>query len=158
MRKKKKSIFDIRIPVWLEFVLLGATMLVFQTNIRGPLWALSMIIISLGAVAIVLWLLGSLLVFVAKHSPNSELAKGFNAGFSDAVEGGEITDNDERNIAIRHRTGAETYRIMKRMYSALLILLIVMQVELAVTLVFLAVRITGRALHARLYHKFSNEM
>jgi len=136
----------------LLLALVGVAMLLFQAGIEGLLLALPIAIISLGgilAIAGLIMLVGRLM---------ARKGSAFAKEVADSDKELDILEGDERNIAISHRTSYNQLLYTGWLDSALLIFLMVMQVELVVTLVFLAAFAVKVIVYALLRHKYNKEM
>ena len=127
-------------------------MLLFQVDIEGGLLALPIVFISFGGIAAIT-AIGMLIVrFVLRKNSTfvNEMAKLDKDIY--------IDEDDERNIAIKHRVMYMLSIFASWLEVALLIFLMVMQVELVVTLVFLIVFVSKIFIHPFLRYKYSREM
>jgi hypothetical protein len=136
----------------LSAILLGVVMLIFQSGIEGLWIVLPISIIGFGGI---LSVMGIVMIGVRL---TVRKGSGFAKEIADNDKNIHILENDERIIAILHKA---TYNM--RLYtgwldSALLMFLIIMQVELAVTLVFLAVVLVRIIVFAVLRRKYDREM
>jgi len=136
----------------LLFALAGVVMLLFQVGIEGMLVILPIVIISIGGIIAI----NGFIILVGRLMARRSSA--FAKEIEDSDKEVDILEDDERNIAISHKALATTYNYMNWLTSPLLIFLIMMQVELAVTLVFLAVLVARVIIHALLRRKYSKEM
>ena len=70
----------------------------------------------------------------------------------------EIDTKDERNIIISYKAKAMTYNFSLILFSALIMFLAIVQVELYITLVFVGVYLLMIFLHIYFISKYSKEM
>ena len=150
--KKTIKIGLVNIGGGLGFILVGVAMLLFQVGIEGILIALPIAIISLGGILAICGLIILLGRLAARNG--SEFAN----EVADGDKNIEILEGDERNIAINHKTSHNLRLYTGWIDLALLIFLIVMQVELVVTLAFLAVFAVRLIIFTLLRYKYSKEM
>jgi len=150
--KKTVKIAFISIGGGLLFALVGVTMLLFQAGIEGLLIALPITIISIGCIIAANGLI--LLAGRLMARKGSTFAKEIADGDKEI----DILEGDERNVAISRRAAATTFICTGWMNSALLIFLIVMQVQLVITLVFLAALIAKAIVLVFLRLKYNKEM
>jgi len=136
----------------LLLVLVGIAMLLFQVGIEGLLLTLPIAIISIGGIFAIVGL--AMLVGRLFARKGSAFAK--EVANSDKEI--DIIESDERNIAISRRTSQSYLLYTGWLDSALLIFLMVMQVELLVILVCLAVYAVKITVHVILSLKYSKEM
>jgi len=131
----------------------GVIMLLFQDGITGALLALPIAIISIGGI----FAISGLIMLVGRF-----IAQKGSSAFAKEVKNGdkeiEILANDERNIAIDRRVSHSQIHLTGWLDSAVLIFLMVMQVELVVTLVVFAVLMAKIIVRLFLHFKYSKEM
>jgi len=137
-------------------ICLGVALLLFQVGIEGTLLALPIAFISLGVISTVLGLImlvGRLVMkIMARKNPD------YDKEIADSDKEIDILEGDERNIAISRRAMSTTFGFTQHLDKVLLIFLMVMQVELAVTLVFLAALVAKAVINVLLRHKYNREM
>jgi len=136
----------------LLFILAGVMMLLFQVGIEGILIAIPIAIIILGGT----FALSGIVMIIAR--PFARKGSDFAKEIADNDKEIDILEDDERNIAISNRTLAATFNYMNWLNPPLLIFLIVMQVELVVTLVFLVVMVAQVFVYTHLRKKYDKEM
>jgi len=150
--KKTVKIGFTTISSGLSFIAVGVAMLLFQIGIEGMLIALPIALISIGGILAAL----GLIMFIGRimARKGSDFAKEIADGDKEI----DILESDERNIAISLMTSATTHKYMNLLNAPLLIFMMVMQVELVVTLVFLAVLMVRIIMYALLRYKYNKEM
>ena len=136
----------------LLFSLAGVVMLLFQVGIEGMLIAVPIVIISIGGIFAV----NGVIILVGRLMARKGSA--FAKEIADGDKKVDILVDDERNIAISRRASATTHNYMNWLNSPLLIFLIMMQVELVVTLVFLAVMVAKAIMNILLHRKYNKQM
>jgi len=136
----------------LLFTLVGVVMLFFQAGIEGMLLVLPIALIGFGGILAITGLIMLIGRFVARKG--SPFAKEIT--FSDKEI--DILESDERNITLAQKTSHSHLRYTGWIDAALLIFLMVMQVELVVTLVFLAAWAVKVIVHVILRLKYDKEM
>ena len=139
----------------LLFALAGVVMLLCQVGIEGSLIALPIAIISIGGLIAVnglIILIGRLVGHMARKG------SAFAKEVADGDKTMDIIAGDERNIALDNKVAAKVNSYMNLLTSPMLIFLIVMQVELVVTLVFLAIIVIRTIMYFLLRRKYNKEM
>lgn len=136
----------------LGIVLIGVAMLLFQVDIEGLLLAIPITIIVIGSIFALtaLIMLGGR--FVVRK--DSEFAREMVNNDKNL----DILESEERNIAIARKASHNLRLYTGWLDIALLIFLIVMQVELIVTLVVLAVFVARVITFGLLRYKYQKEM
>jgi len=149
-RVVKMGFFSIASGLFFAFA--GVAMLLFQDGIVGALIAVPIAIIVIGGILAVsgILLLAGRLIGRKGSAFAKEIANGDK--YIDVI------DSDERNIAIRHKTAATTFEYTNWLNPLLLTFMVFMQVELVVTLVFLAIMVVKAIMHFFLLHKYNKEM
>jgi len=150
--KKTIKIGFFTISGGLGLVLVGVAMLLFQVGIEGILLALPIAIISFGGIVAItgVIMLGGRLV--------AQKGSAFAEEIASHDKEIDILEDDERNIAITHKSSHNLRLYTGWLDLALLIFLMVMQVELVITLVFLAVLVAKIIMFALLRYKYNKEM
>jgi len=136
----------------LTFILVGVIMLLFQVGIEGMLLALPIALIGFGGILAII----SLIMLVGRHMARKGSAFAKEIAYNDKEI--DILESDERNITLAQKTSHSHLRYTRWIDAALLIFLMVMQVELVVTLVFLAAWAVKVIVHVILRLKYDKEM
>jgi|GEM_PF-4347556 len=140
----------------LKLSIIGVVMLFFQVGIEGALIALPIVVISVGGFAALM----GCIVIVGRlmATRGSKTGKEFMLGMEDGDKQISILLEDERNIALDHKVAYRMNDFNNWLFLGLIIFLVVMQVELVVTAVFLAVLPVKMVLHSILRRKYNREM
>jgi len=136
----------------LALILVGVAVLLFQVGIEGMLLALPIALICLGGISVIM----ALIILVGRLFARRGTA--FAKEIADGDKEIDILEGDERNINISWRTSYSLSRYTGWLDLALLIFLVVMQVELVVTLVFMAAIVVKVIVRVLLHFKYNREM
>jgi len=125
----------------LVFVAAGLYLAIFNTDAQGVMLTLPFAFIGIG--------MGALGAAAGVRIIKNDSAQAKQAA---------IEARDERNIAISQKANSKTFALMFLVHSALLIFLAVVQVELFITMVFLAAYILMIVVRIYLGIKYGKEM
>lgn len=127
-------------------------MLLLQIGIEGVMLALPIALIILGGILAII----GLIMLVGRFMTREDSTFAKEVEYHDKEI--DILESDERNISISHKTAHNHLRYTGWIDAALLIFLMVMQVEFIVTLVFLVAWAAKVIVYTLLRFKYDREM
>jgi len=145
MNNKKSAGYIVVTIIGCIFVISGVVLAIVYTEPEGIMQALPFALMGIGLGAFGGGLGGALSIRTLKRNPSLAKQK-------------EIDVSDERNIFIANKAKAKVFDFTWYLFAALIIFLAVMQVELIITLVFIAAFFLRIILFVYFLNKYHKEM